>query len=195
MSEEQNQVPPVVVPPAPTPEGEQPWLKARLEQAERSTERKLLESLGVTDLASASKAIQAAKAAEEAGKSAEQRAAELAASLQSTQQTAQQQAAVLQQHAAQMMAVLSPEQQAAIKDVAGEDPTAQLKAINAFGKTWGTQAPPQTLNTAPPRNMPAPGDQSPADHHATFKTLQSQNPFAAAAYARQHGDEVFKQKA
>src|SRR4051812_15275493 len=117
MSEEQNLVPPPVPAPVPPTEAEQPWLKARLEQAERSTERKLLESLGVSDLASASKAIQAAKAAEEAGKSAEQRAAELSASLVTTQATATQQAAILAEHATKMLAVLSPEQQSAVKTV------------------------------------------------------------------------------
>jgi len=194
MSEEQNQVPPVVVPPAPAPEGEQPWLKARLEQAERSTERKVLERLGVTDIDSATKAIAAAKAAEEANKTAEQRAAELATSLQSTQATAAQQAQVLADHASRMIAVLTPEQQQAVKAVAGDDPAKQLQAIGALAPTWNSQVPPQTLNTAPPRNMPAPGDQSPPDHRSTYQSLRQTNPFAAAAYGRQHSGEVYKPK-
>src|SRR6185295_12261991 len=186
MSDEQNPVvPPVPAPaPVPTPEAEQPWLKARLEQAERSTERKVLERLGVTDFDAASKAIAAAKAIEEANKSAEQRAAELAASLQTTQQTASQQAAILTEHASRMLAVLTAEQQAAVKAVAGEDAAKQLQAIGALAPTWNAAVPAQTLNTAPGRNLPAQGDQSPPDHKATYQSLRSQNPFAAAAYAR-----------
>jgi hypothetical protein len=192
---DQNQNPPS---PAPTPapaqsEQEPTWLKPRLEQAERAAERKVLERLGVTDIDAASKAIQAAKAVEEANKSAEQKAAELAAKLTAQQTEAERLAAVTREHAGRMLGVLTAEQQAAVKAIAGEDPAKQLQAITALGPTWSsTPAPPAPVNTAPPAGPPAAEPNSPPDHRAVYESERAKNPFAAAAYGLAHQSEVFK---
>ena len=147
MSDVQN---PPVNQPAPTQENKEPeWLKPRLEQAERATERKVLERLGVTDFESATKAISEAKAAAEANKTAAEKAAELAAKLATTQSEAERLATATREHADTMLGVLSAEKQAAIKAVAGEDAAKQLAAIKALSPTWAKQEPAKPVNTAP----------------------------------------------
>ena len=192
MSEAQN--PPVNPPvgtPAPNPEQDPNWLKPRLEQAERAAERKVLETLGVTDVASASKAIAAAKAAEEAGKSAETRAAELAASLKTAQTEAERLTSVTREHAARMLGVLTSEQQEAVKAVAGDDAGKQLQAIGALSKTWAAAKQAEPVNTAPVGGPPS-DPTSPPDHRSTYQSLKATNPFAAAAYGLSHASEVFE---
>lgn len=192
MADEQNPVVPVV--PTPT-EAEPNWLKPRLEQAERSTEKKILEQLGVTDFAAASKAIAAAKAAEEANKTAEQKAADLAAANATLTASSEKQAKVIASHALKLFSALTPEQQASVKQIAGEDPLKTLDTINALAPTWGLpQATPvPSVTTAPGRNMPVAGDTAPTtDHHAVYQSLAA-NPFAAARYATEH-PEVYQPK-
>lgn len=193
MSEQQNPPGNPAPIPAPSQDNQEPaWLKPRLEQAERSAERKVLESLGVNDLASASKAIAAAKAAEEANKTAEQKAAELATSLKASQSEAERLAAVTREHAARMLGVLTPEQQKAVKDVAGEDPAKQLQAITALGPTWAAAEVAKPVNTAPIGGPPS-DPTSPPDHRSQFQSLKATNPFAAAAYGLKN-PEVFNPK-
>ena len=98
---------------------------------------------------------------------------------------------------------LTADQQKAISDFAGDNPTEQLRAIHHFAPIWAKQAeeiakatqaatppaatppasaaPPATTSpapTAPPSN----GVTSPPDTRATYQHLRATNPFAAAAY-------------
>lgn len=183
---------PPVPAPSPSPENQEPaWLKPRLEQAERAAERKVLERLGVTDVDTATKAIATAKAAEEANKTAEQRAAELQAQLTATKSEAERLAATAKDQATQMMAVLSPEQQVAVKAIAGEDPARQLSTISALAQTWAKQEPAKPVSTMPVGGPPS-DPTSPPDHRSQYASLRSTgNPFEAAAYALAH-PEVFE---
>lgn len=166
------------------------WLKGRLERAEEQARKALLTELGITDPGAAKAALEAAKKAEEANKTAEQRAAELAQKLGTVQTEAERQAAVIQEYAARMFGVLTADQQGAVKAIAGDDPAAQLRAINALGPTWAKQAEaaapapaPKPATTAPAPDAPAgAATGSPPDHRAVYSDMRSRNPFAAAAY-------------
>lgn len=190
-----EQIPPVV-PAASTPEAEPKWLPERLAQAERSAEKKLLERFGVSDFEAVSKAIATAKATEEANKTAEQKAIELAATNLRLTTASEEQAKVIADHASKLFTALTPEQQTAVKAIAGEDPLKTLSTINALASSWGTPSAVvlPTVNTGPGRSMPVsietPGT---TDHSAVYQSLAASNPFAAANYAKQH-PEVYKPK-
>lgn len=195
--------PPVVVAPtapvvAAAPQ-EPDWLPGRLKRAEESAQAALLKSLGIDDPEAAKQAIADAKAAAEAKKTAEQRAAELDTKLRGVMTQAEKDAATIKEHAARMLMALTPEQQAAIANVAGDDPGLQLRAIHAIAPTWAKQeaereaaavaaaaqsapvAPPATTSLAPT----APGSTSPGsppDARELYNSVRSRNPFAAAAY-------------
>jgi hypothetical protein len=92
-----------------------------------------------------------------------------------------------------MLGVLTAEQQAAVKAIAGEDPAKQLQAITALGPTWSsTPAPAAPANTAPPPGPPGAEPHSPPDHRAVYESERAKNPFAAAAYGLRNSSEVFK---
>jgi len=105
--------------------GEPGWLPQRLEQARTTERNRILQELGVTDLGAARNAIQASQQLPEVRTQAEQ--------MRTT----------IVEHAARQMAVLTPEQQALIKELpgVGEDPAAQLKAIGAMQKHAGWSQP------------------------------------------------------
>lgn len=181
-------------PPAPQVDpNKPPWLDDRLARAEKSARDALLADLGVTDQAAAKAAIAAAKAAADASKTAEQRAADATAEAAQQRREAERLLAITTEHASRMMFVLTAEQQKAVKDIAGDDPAAQLRAIGVLGPTWAKDAaataatapaaPVAPVTTGPGANAPAgaaPG--SPPDHRAVYTTMRETNPFAAAAY-------------
>lgn len=183
-----------VVAPGADPEG--PWLKPRLESAKatgaREAQAALLSELGITDLESAKAALADAKARAEAGKTAEQKAAELAASLTAVQTEAQRHRAIITEHAARMIGVLTPKQQELVKSFAGDDPAQQLSTIQKLTDSGvlvidEETPPPPPANTAPPPNAPGGSSgTSPPDHKATYSALRSSNPFKAAAYGAQN---------
>jgi colicin import membrane protein len=180
-----------------SPAAEPSWLNPRLEQAERSGERKALERLGLSegDIEKAKAALAAARKAEEDAKTADQRAAEAAVREKTALTRLEQAEATNKEHAARMMAVLSEDKQAAVKQIAGEDPALQLRAIHALGPTWAAQAEAtkklaaaekEPATTAPPPNAPGGTDpKSPPDHRAIYESLKD-NPFARAAYGVAH---------
>jgi hypothetical protein len=148
----------------------------------------MLAELGITDVAAAKAALADAKAREEAGKTAEQRAAELAASLTSVQTEAQRHRAIIAEHAARMIGVLTPKQQELVKSFSGEDPGLQLSTIQKLTDSGllvidEEPAAPPLANTAPPPNAPsgAPGT-SPTDPKTEYARIGQTNPFRAAAY-------------
>ena len=195
MSEQQNPPanPPVVVPPASTQEQDPHWLKPRLESAQKAAEKAVLERLGVTDVEAASKAIAAANAAAEANKTAAEKAAELQQQLNASKTEAERLTATTREYAARMLGVLTAEQQAAVKAIAGEDAAKQLQAISALGPTWAKQEPAKPVNTAPVGGPPS-DPTSPPDHRSHYESLKSTgNPFERAAYGLAH-PEVFNPK-
>lgn len=194
--------PPALTPqPAADPNAEPAWLPDRLKRSEAAARAALLKELGVEDPELAKAAIAAAKAAEEQKKTAEQRAAELDAKLKGTLTEAERHAALIKEHAGRMLMALTPDQQKAISDFAGDNPAEQLRAIHHFAPIWAKQAEEiakaaQAVQAAPATNAPAPpantspaptapasvSPGSPPDVKATYQQLRATNPFAAAAY-------------
>lgn len=171
------------------------WLKPRLEQAKAS----VLRELGVDDVEAAKKALADAKAKADAEKTAAEKAAEYKAKLDTEAAEKARLAATVAEHAARMLMGLTAEQQKAVKDIAGDDAAAQLRAIGALQPTWAAQRATQAAEAAaaapaavaPATTSPAPSAPngavtSPPDHRAIYVELRRSNPFAAAAYAEQH---------
>lgn len=128
-------------PTQPDPATDPNWFKPRLEHERRAGSEAILRELGVTDVSVAKEAIAAAQAAAEARKSAEQRALEASQKLTAEQTEAARLRSITQEHAARMIGVLTAEQQAAVRAIAGDnDPAGQLHAINVLGPTWAKAA-------------------------------------------------------
>jgi hypothetical protein len=97
------------------------------------------------------------------------------------------------------MMALTPEQQAAVKALAKDDPAEQLRTITALQPTWATQVaapaakPPATpaSGTAPSHTAPDATVISQSDHKAVHAALLKSNPFAAAQYATEHVRDVY----
>lgn len=187
--------------PVPTPASPDPtWLAPRLENAKRTGERAVLEALGVKDAAEAKAAIAAYNASKEAQKSIEQRALEAEQRATAALSESDRLRAVATEQAARMLVVLTPEQQDAVKAIAGDDPALQLRAIGALGPTWAAErraaqpATPQTpaaTTTTPPTAPASGGTAAPPDHRSAY--AQQSNPFARAAYGYAH-PEVYEPK-
>lgn len=177
-----------------------PWLAGRLEEARRVEREALLKDLGVTDSAKAKAAIAAAQKADEDAKSVGEKLGETAKALESEKKRSERYEVIVKDHAAKELAKLSPEHQAAVKAIAGDEPGAQLSAIGVLAPTWGKSAPaatpvapaPPASGTAPPPVAPASGSVSPPDHAAVHAELTKANPFAAARYALEHQHELYK---
>ena len=194
----------------PTPPAQDPnWIKPRLERERSVGERKLLERLGFANEADAKAAAAAAKAAAEANKSAEQKALEASQAAAAEKARADAQHAVLSEHAARQMVGLTPEQQTAVKAVAGDDPVKQLQTIGALQPTWSLAAASaaaaataaaqaaasaaRPTTTAPPADAPNGGAPPAPSARATYDALRSSNPFAAARHGSAH-PEVYTPK-
>ena len=176
-------------------------LTARLDQAKRSAQKELLDSLGITDPAQAKAALDAAKAAEDAKKSNETRIAEQSLRLNSQEEGL---AAAVETFAAG----ITPAQKAAVDAIAGQDKAAWLKAYRALAPTWNAStapvapapvptttpaAPVVPASTAPAAPAPSPTSPttSPTDHVARYASLKITNPFAASTYLQRHGDACY----
>lgn len=195
---------PAVTPPAPAavapPETADPaWLTQRLARERAKGESAALTAAGFTSPADAKAAAVAAKAALDATKSAETRAAELQQTVASEKARADSLTAVATEHAARMMFGLTPEQQAAVRAVAGEDPARQLQTIGALSPTWvkpaapvvaapvvaapvTPAAPAPAVSTAPAGGAPNGTLPAPSDLRGSYESARSSNPFAAARF-------------
>jgi hypothetical protein len=195
--------PPPAAPAAPS-QTDPAWINDRIAQAKRSERETLLKELGVTDPAQAKAAIEAARAADEAKKSSDTRLAETTSALETERQKNATLAAAVKAQADAAVKDLTPQQLAAVTAVAGEDPAKQLTAIAALRPTWAAAptapapvaapvaptAPAAPTNTAPPRAAPPAGPTAPTDHLAAYTALRGANPFAAAAYRREHAADI-----
>lgn len=199
--------PPAAAPPAvPQPPDEsQPWFQERLNRAKSQEREALLAELGVKDPKVAKAAIDAAKKAEEDAKSVTDKLTDTASKLSRTESELERERKVTAEWAGRQMLGLTAEQQAAVKAIAGDNPTEQLRTITALAPTWAKngQAPPlaptppapPASGTAPPPNAP-PGTQqvSQPNHQEVHATLLKRDPFAAANYALEHLAEVFPEQ-
>lgn len=188
--------------PAPTPKpaqapGEDPsWIAPRLERERKSW----LKELGAESLDSAKKAIEAARAAEEAAKSDAQRRGELETTLRQEREAKEKMAEALGTYAKAQMGALTEAQRNAVAAVAGDDPAKQLTTIEALRPTWASAAapaapaePPAPKNTAPAPAAPKDGaPAAPPDAKAVYEALKASNPVLASRYALANG--VFENK-
>lgn len=175
------------------------WLKPRLEQAKAS----VLKELGVENIDDAKKAFAELKAKQDAARSDAEKAADFKTKFEAQQAENKKLADAVAEYAGRQMLGLSPEQQAAVKAIAGDDAAQQIKAITALAPTWaakraadsatalqtsGTAVPPPVVpaTTSPAPSAPSGTVTSPPDHRAVYVELRSTNPFAAAAYAEAH---------
>jgi hypothetical protein len=199
----------VAAPVAAVPDAADPnWLRPRLAREVETARRALLAELGVTDPAAAKAAIADANAAAEAKKSAEQRALEASQRLTAEQGETARLRAITQEHAARMIGVLTPAQQAAVRELSPDtDPAGQLRAIGVLGPTWAAAAAASVAPAAATTTVPAPATTAPAatapaggvstsepDHKAVYRTTRTTNPFAAAAYGLENADKVYATK-
>lgn len=180
--------------PSPDVEPQSPpgWLKARLERERLAG----LKAAGFDSEESAKAAADALKQKAEAEKTADQKAGEYKAKLDAEQAEKAKLEATVAEHAGRMLLGLTPEQQAAVKAIAGDDAGAQLRAIGALQPTWAKArdaeaaakpAPaPAPATTSPAPTAPNGTTTSPPDHRAVYAEMRSKNPFAAAQYAQQH---------
>jgi hypothetical protein len=122
-------------------------------------------------------------------------------------------------YASTQMATLTPEQQAAVKAVAGEDPGRQLNAIETLRPTWaappaaaaadpaaGTQPGQPAAKPAPARppvapvttthTQPAPdGSAAPAESHlAKYEAIKEYNAVEAGIYRREHSAAIEQER-
>lgn len=165
------------------------WLAARLDQAKRS----VLKELGIDSVDVGKKAVDAAKAADEAKKTNEQKLAEFEASNRTLKASAEAMAQTLGVMAKAQMAALDDSKRAAVQSVAGDDPAKQLSTIEALKPTWAqaaanaaTQAP--VIDTTAAKSAPSSGaSASPPDPRVVYAELDKVNPILAARYAHQNG--------
>ena len=178
--------PPAAVAPAPAEGAADPaWLKSRLDRERAKGASTALAAAGFANEAEAKAAADAAKAAADSKKTAEQRATELTGQHAAEKARADSLQAIATEHAARMMIGLTPEQQAAVKAVAGEDPARQLQTIGALAPTWSTKAAPVVdpkITTAPSGGAPSGTIPAPTDVRGVYEATRAQNPFAAAYY-------------
>lgn len=182
---------------APAQTAEPAWLKARLEQAERSA----LHKLGVTDVEAAKKVLAEANALAESRKTAEQKAVEAANEARVAKAEAERLAATVTETSARMLVGLTDEQRAAVIQIAGDDPSQRIRTIHALQPVWAKVAPapaaapaaaPAPASTAPIASQPGDGTTSPVNHRAVYEQTRESNPFAAAIHGMKHSADVYR---
>jgi len=191
--------------PAPAPSAQESdpnpaWLKARLDREREKAQKELLRDLGVDDPKAAKDALTAYKAAQDAAKTEAQRLADEVASLKPKAERLSTLEGVVNARAEAELASLTDTQRAAVVSLAGDDPAARLRTIDALRPTWAAQ---QAANAAAPKPLaapasttasaaaPRPGEPTQTDHKAVYADLKKSNPMAAAAYALAHQRDIY----
>jgi hypothetical protein len=180
----------------------QPWFKERLARAEEQGAAKRLAELGIKDPAKAKADLDAAEKAREEAKSVAEKLTDTASKLTRTETELEHERAINKEWATRQMMALTPEQQEAVKAIAGENHAKQLQAITALAPTWAKQTteptatkplqpPTPASGTAPPPSAPPGTVVSPANPKEVHAALLKTNPFAAADYGLAHQREVF----
>lgn len=198
-----NTAPAATPPAAPTPPASQnqepAWLPDRLARAAEAAEKKRLQELGVSSFDELGKIVKAAKEAADSTKSLTDKYAETTSTLTSAQKQLSAANEVIKLRAESEFAALTPEQQAAVTALAGEDYAGRLKAITALSPTWvkpvapaapakqPIQAPANSAPTAPkPSATPPTASTDDAALLSTLESLEKTNPVAAAGFKIQN---------
>lgn len=129
--------------------------KDRLERAKATDRAALLKDLGVTDPDEAKRILSEHAKEQEKQKSLAQKHAESESERKRLAEENAQYAVAMKAMAEREMGTLTPEQQKAVRDVAGDNHAAQVRTIAALTPTWKTTAP-QAVVTAAPNGAPAP---------------------------------------
>lgn len=192
-----------------------PWLKERLERAKQGAKAEVLGSLGFKSLDEIAELKAARDAQLEADKTADQRAADAKALADKHAARVTELEKTVTQRCEVELATLTEAQRDAVIGIAGDDPAARLRTIDALRPTWGAavpaaaseqqqqpsggeppkpavttpQQPPAT--TAPPRSAPTDADTSPPDHAAVYAQLKKENPVKAAHYLNAHSGDIY----
>jgi len=155
----------------------------------------------------AADAVKRARAAAEAEKTAAQQAAEAQARAATFQKERDDLHSTVSVYATAQLSALTPEQRTAVTTLAGDNPAAQLRAIEALRATWAAPAPaapapvvaapPPPPPAAPPANTAPPVGAPPAgappavvDHIEVLKSLEATNPVRAARYRTTYVREI-----
>jgi len=171
----------------------------RVAQAKRSAEADVLKSLGVANADEAKAAIAAKKAADEAKQTEAEKAAKLATDLAAERAKSASLEAAVKARADYELSQLDDAKKAAVSAIAGTDPAAQLKAIEALRPTWA-QAPaptgkapiPAPASTtgagAPPKGNDAPVE--PTNWAQVYDEVKVKNPMLAASILQAHSADI-----
>lgn len=187
--------------PAPAPvvnqqsEQEPAWLPDRLKRAEEKARKDMLAELGVADAKDVKAALKAIKDAEDAKKSETEKLNERLKSLEPLESEVTALRGAVAEMAKAALEGLTDRQREAVVDIAGDDPRAQLKAIQSLRSKGMLRADPTAPLPAPANTTRAPGAPAPTspttpDHVAAWQELQTRNPIKAAAYRIQHAAAI-----
>ena len=184
-------------------QGEPGWLKPRLEQAERSAQSALLKRLGVDKAEDVEARLKRLDELEKSQLSEREIAQKERDALLAQANDAKRYSEVLTGRRDREFAGLTDAQRDAVTAVAGDDPVAQLKAIDALSKTWsrkpeeqkpaGDDEKPKPKDTAPPKDAPRGdgGNTSPVNHKEHYQKLKTTNPVLAGLYLNDHLTEIY----
>ena len=131
-----------------------PWLRGKLDKVREQTAQRTLKELGISDPEEAKRIFAEHAKEQEKQKSLAQKHAEAEAERKRLAEENAQYAVAMKAMAEREMGTLTPEQQKAVRDVAGDNHAAQVRTIAALTPTWKT-APPQVVVTAAPNGAPA----------------------------------------
>ncbi len=166
--------------------GEPDWLPKRIEQAKRAAQSELLASLGVDKVEDLKASFDRLKALDDERKTAAQKAEEELNSLRPKATRLSTVEAELKAQADAQLGGLGEDRKAAVLELAGDDPVAQMRAIRTLSKTWTKAgeakplaAPADTSSATKPPAAAKPGSE---DVLATYASLKDTNPIAAADY-------------
>ncbi len=211
-------------PPAPVPAAppvDPAWLGDRINQAKRSGQGELLSKYGVKTADELDAKLARLRELETASLTDAQRQQQELETLRTQATSAAPAIAVIKTRVERELKQLTDDQRAAVIAIAGEDPTAQLRTIDALSPTWGlapagsaaaaaaaptaaapsapaAPAPSAPAPLPPPGNTVAPGAApapvvpgSPPDHKAHYDSIKKTNPIAAAHYLKRHQDQIY----
>jgi hypothetical protein len=177
------------------------WLPERLARERTAGIKDALKTLGVEDIKDAKAALDAHKASEEAKKTETEKLRAERDALSPKAKRVTELEAIISERATLEVAALTDAQKAAVARIAGDDPGAQLRAIDALKPTWATTpvapsaAPiPKPATTSPTAAAPAP-TAAPTDNKlATWEAIKATNPMMAASFFLQHQTEILAAK-
>ena len=194
-------------PPADPPPGDPDWLPVRLDRAAKTANADMLKDLGA-DSADAVKAqLEELAELKKAQLSDQERATAERDELKGRADRAEVLEKSMAGYATKELSGLSEPQMAAVKAIAGEDPTKILSTIESLRPTWAAAAPPVDPPADPPPAADPPAappattahgggpppavSVSPPDVKAQYDAARITNPFKAAELLTDYPDEIY----